>query len=46
MLAVLHLLAVSVLATRADNPRRSRQLTGVVVSGVIIVILSAALRWV
>ena len=46
MLAVLHLLAISVLITRPENPRRSRQLTGVAISGVIIVILSAALRWV
>lgn len=46
MLAVLHLFAVSVIATRADNPRRARQLTGVAFSGVGILILSVVLHWV
>ncbi len=46
MLLALHVFAVTVLATRADNPRRARQLTGVVISGVVIVILSVVLRWV
>ena len=46
MLLVLHVFAVSFLATRPDNARRSRQLTGIVISGVVIVIISAAFRWV
>ena len=46
MLLALHVFAVSVLATRADNSRRSRQLTGIVISGVVILIISAAFRWV
>jgi hypothetical protein len=46
MLLVLHVLAVTVLATRPDNVRRSRQLTGIVISGTVIVILSVVLRWV
>lgn len=46
MLLALHVFAVSAIVTRADNPRRSRQLTGVVISGVLILIISAAFRWV
>jgi hypothetical protein len=45
MLLVLHVFSVSFLATRRDNARRSRQLTGVVISGVVILIISAAFRW-
>ena len=44
-LLALHVFAVTIIAFRLDNPRRTRQLTGVMVSGVIIVILSAVLRW-
>jgi hypothetical protein len=43
MLLVLHVFAVTLLATRANNPRRSRQLTGVVLSGIVILILSVVL---
>jgi hypothetical protein len=46
MLLALHVFAVSYLATRPDNARRSRQLTGVVISGAAILIISAAFRWV
>ena len=47
MLLALHVFAVTAIATRAgDNPRRSRQLTGVAISGVAILIISAAFRWV
>lgn len=46
MLAALHIFAVTLLATKSDNPRRKRQLTGVAISGVIVFILSAAFRWV
>src|SRR5579862_6714563 len=44
VLLALHVFAAAILAARPDNPRRSRQLTGAVVSGIIIVILSAILR--
>jgi hypothetical protein len=45
-LLVLHVFAVVVLACRPHNARRARQLTGVAISGVVIVILSAVLRWI
>jgi hypothetical protein len=45
MLLALHVFAVAILATRPNNARRSRQLTGIVISGVLIVISSAAFRW-
>jgi uncharacterized membrane protein len=45
MLLALHVFAVLYIATGAHNPKRARQLTGVAVSGVVIVILSAVLRW-
>ena len=41
----LHVIAVAFLVTAPGNQKRARQLTGVVFSGVIIVILSAVLRW-
>lgn len=44
ILLALHVFAAAILAARPDNARRSRQLSGVVVSGIIIVILSAVLR--
>jgi uncharacterized membrane protein len=44
ILLALHVFAAAILAARPDNPRRSRQLTGVVASGIIIVVLSAILR--
>jgi hypothetical protein len=45
VLLALHIFATLILAARPDNPRRMRQLTGVVISGVLIVALSAVLRW-
>ena len=36
---------LAILAALPNNPRRERQLTGVAISGVVIVILSAVLRW-
>jgi uncharacterized membrane protein len=45
MLLALHVFAVLFIATGAHNAKRSRQLTGVAISGVVIVILSAVLRW-
>ncbi|MDP9170688.1 MAG: hypothetical protein M3N54_08735 [Acidobacteriota bacterium] len=44
ILLALHVFAVAILACRAGNPKRDRQLTGVVISGFIIVALSAVLR--
>jgi uncharacterized membrane protein len=44
ILLALHVFAVAILACRAGNERRDRQLTGVVISGVIVVALSAVLR--
>ena len=46
MLLVLHVFAVTLLATRPNNPRRSRQLAGVAISGAVIVVLSVVLLWV
>jgi len=44
-LLVLHVFAVAILAARPDNAKRARQLTGIAISGVTIVILSAVLSW-
>jgi hypothetical protein len=46
ILLALHVFAAAMLATRPDNGRRARQLTGVALSGTVIVILSAILRWI
>ncbi|HVY93547.1 MAG TPA: hypothetical protein VHA14_12385 [Bryobacteraceae bacterium] len=46
MLLALHVFAVWGLAAKPDNAKRSRQLTGVVISGILILIISAAFRWV
>jgi uncharacterized membrane protein len=46
MLLALHVFAAWGLAAKPDNPKRSRQLTGVVISGILILIISAAFRWV
>lgn len=43
-LLALHVFAVGVLALRRNNAKRSRQTTGVVISGLIIVAISAWLR--
>jgi uncharacterized membrane protein len=43
-LLALHVFAVSFIATKTDNPRRGRQMTGVVISGLIILAISAYLR--
>jgi hypothetical protein len=44
-LLALHVFAVAILATRPVNPKRARQLTGVAISGVAIIVLSAFLNW-
>ncbi len=43
-LLVLHVFAVGFIVTGPDNAKRSRQLTGILISGVVIVALSAVLR--
>ena len=43
-LLALHVFAVTLIATKPGNANRARQLTGVAISGTIIVILSAVLR--
>jgi hypothetical protein len=45
ILLALHVLAVMYLVARPGNEKRARQLTGVVFSAVLIVALSAVLRW-
>ncbi len=44
LLLVLHVFAVALLITRPRNPRRARLMTGTVVSGLIIIAISAYLR--
>ncbi len=41
MLLVLHVFAVSVLIVKPQNPRRTRMMTGVIISGLVIILLSA-----
>jgi hypothetical protein len=43
-LLVLHVFAVGFIVTGPNNAKRSRQLTGILISGVVIVALSAVLR--
>src|SRR6185437_8034832 len=45
MLLALHVFVVTIIATRANNERRSRQLLGVVISGILILIISVAFRF-
>jgi uncharacterized membrane protein len=44
LLLALHVFAVALLVTRPQNPRRARMMTGTVISGLIIVAISAYLR--
>ena len=41
MLLVLHVFAVAILIVKPDNPRRKRMMTGVVISGLAIIFISA-----
>jgi uncharacterized membrane protein len=41
MLLVLHVFAVALLVVKPDNPRRNRMMTGMMISGLVIVFLSA-----
>jgi hypothetical protein len=45
VLLALHVFAAAFLAAGPNNAKRSRQLTGVAISGILIVVLSAVLRW-
>jgi hypothetical protein len=44
-LLALHVFAVAAIATGQGSTRRARQLTGVAISGVIVILLSAVLRY-
>jgi uncharacterized membrane protein len=44
MLLVLHVMAVSFLIVKPANAKRTRQMTGIVISGLVIVAISAILR--
>jgi hypothetical protein len=44
-LLALHVFAVAFLITQPVNPRRGRMMTGTLISGLIIIAISAYLRW-
>ena len=44
LLLVLHVFAVGILIVRPKNPKRTRQMTGLVISGLVILAISAVLR--
>jgi putative copper export protein len=44
ILLVLHVFAVALLITQPKNPKRARMMTGTIVSGLIILAISAYLR--
>jgi uncharacterized membrane protein len=44
MLLVLHVFAVGILMLKPHNPRRARLMTGTLISGLVIVLLSAVLH--
>ncbi len=44
LLLVAHIFASALLASRAVNQRRARQMTGIIVSGLIVIAISAYLR--
>jgi len=44
ILLVLHVFAVALLITQPKNPRRARMMTGTLISGLIILAISAYLR--
>jgi hypothetical protein len=41
MLLVLHVFAVALLIGKPDNPRRTRMMTGMLISGLVIILISA-----
>lgn len=44
-LLALHVFAATILATKQKNQKRARQLTGVVFSGLIVIVLAVTLRY-
>jgi putative copper export protein len=44
LMLVLHVFAVAFLVTQPENPRRARMMTGTLISGLIILAISAYLR--
>ena len=44
MLLVLHVFAVGILIVKPKNPKRARMMTGIVISGLTIIAMSAVLR--
>jgi len=44
LLLALHVFAAAILITKPENPRRERMMTGVVISGLMILAISAYLR--
>lgn len=44
LLLVLHVFVVGILIVKPQNAKRARQMTGIVISGVIIIAISAVLR--
>lgn len=44
MLLVLHVMAVGFLIVKPANPKRARQMTGIIISGIVILVISAVLR--
>ena len=44
LLLVLHVFVVGLLIVKPNNPKRARQMTGIAISGVIIIAISAVLR--
>jgi len=44
LMLALHVFAVAFLITQAENPRRARMMTGVMISGLLILAIAAYLR--
>jgi hypothetical protein len=44
LLLVLHVFAVGFLIVKPKNPKRARMMTGIVISGLTIIAMSAVLR--
>ncbi len=44
LLLVLHVLSVGFLVVKPENPRRARMMTGMMISGLVIIAISAYLR--
>jgi putative copper export protein len=44
LMLALHVFAVAILITKVDNPRRARMMTGVIISGLIILAIAAYMR--